>query len=867
MPGHSKNDVKPENSPGHPSNHPHPISPASSTGSGADSTVSRDADNVISKASGSGSEHLVGRDRDRASGSDDAAQGGRPRTPENTGEETSQDEGKRRDDEEEGKPSRNRRAASGDNAQTPGGQAAPAENSQNAGGQNTTDIDVQNSGAQTAPDVNAQNTGAPTTPDREAQNTAAQPPPVPEIDRSNADAVMTTQSTYLNEQSTQTAGTAEAEAARQTQLAADARAMAEQWRASEYDGGLQDAQGNPVTGSSYYEGWAQSFEAKAAENRAIAQQNRTEATRVAEQNAAGQAAVEQFNTDEANALAPVRSEGATTDDYTHVADTYAQLQAEWKDKPANNFVQIPVGGSIQPANPAGYFERQERLFRRLASEAGDPKGGVTPGATSEVLYNRVTQGGEFVQDSQPTVSQYTADGSADRVIAYQTADGRAAVGRGVFQPADPLYQGVTAGGELVQQSTPPGGAQYIDPDGRVVARRTNDGMVAISSGVFMPPDRQSGVDPREVPVATPGSVPFPDGAVQQDDRGIPIAGPQNVPFPDSAVQLDAFGMPIATAQTVSAPQAQQPTVDAFGTPITTAQTVSAPQAQQPTVDDRGMPVATPQAVQPPANAVEVDAPRMPIATDVPTATPGGVPFPDGAVQRDDRGMPIAGPQNVSFPDSAVQLDAFGTPIATAQPVSAPAAQRPTVDDRGMPIATPGTVQLPANSVQVDARGMPIATAQPVSAPAERRPEPNILEIGLNSYSPLGGLQAVQDYAGTPAEMALPAVPLEDRAAFMREHRMSLPGDLVYQIKSPDHSPSWYDFPLATLGVVGGVGTPIPFSSVAQGGKLVAQGGKLVAQGTVGATNRVLARGDLATQIARHADNVVPQARLCTFQAA
>ena len=744
MPGHSKNEVKPENSPGHPSNHPHPISPASSTGSGSDSTVSGGSDNVTGQGSGPDSNRLVGRDQDRNTGTDDEAQGGRPRAPDNTGEDTSQNEGKRPDDEEdETKPPQNRQAAPDDNTQKPGGQAAPGENAQNGGGRATTDIDVQNTGTQTAPDVNAQNTGAPTTPDTDGQNAGSQPSPLPttpEIDQRNADAVMTTQSNYLNEQATQKADTPEAQAARQTQLAADARGFAEQWRESGHDGGFEDAQGNPVTGSSYYEGLAQGYEATAAENRVIAQQNQTEATRVAEQNATGQAAVEQFNTDEANALAPVRSEGATADDYTHVADTYAQLQAEWKDKSANNFVQIPVGGSIQPANPAGYFERQERLFRRLASEAGDLKGGVTPGATSEVLYNRVTQGGEFVQDSQPTVSQYTADGSADRVIAYQTADGRAAVGRGVFQPVDPLYQGVTAGGELVQQSTPPGGTQYVDPDGRVVARRTNDGMVAISSGVFMPPDRQSGVDPREVPVATPGSVPFPDGAVQQDDHGIPIAGPQNVPFPDSAVQLDAFG----------------------------------------------------------------------------------------------------------------------TPIATAQPVSDPEVQRPTVDDRGMPIATPQAVQLPANAVQVDVRGMPIATAQPVPAPAERRPEPNILEIGLNSYSPLGGLQAVQDYAATPAEMALPAVPLEDRAAFMREHRMSLPGDLVYQIKSPDHSPSWYDFPLAALDVVGGVGTPIPFSNVAQGGKLVAQGGKLVAQGTVGATNRVLARGDLATQIARQADNVVPQ---------
>ena len=808
---HPSNNPSPpsnDNSPGHPGNQQWPTTPDSSTGSGSDSTVSSGVSGGGGGGSGSGGSGSSQESGGIGSGGSGSSQG--------SGGSGS------------GGSSRRRRQSNQQLVEVKRPEPIDDETTllQNPAG----------------PPVEGGTPRSPEQPEDESQQDAdthrdeeegpARPPvpPTQEIDQRNADAVMTTQSTYLNEQATQKADTPEAQAARLTQLAADARGFAEQWRESGHDGGFEDAQGNPVTGSSYYEGWAESFEAKAAENRAIAQQNQTEATRVAEQNAAGQAAVEQFNTADANALAPVQSEGATADDYTHVADTYAQLQAEWKDKPANNFVQIPVGGSIQPANPAGYFERQERLFRRLASEAGDPKGGVTPGATSEVLYNRVTQGGEFVQDSQPTVSQYTADGSADRVIAYQTADGRAAVGRGVFQPADPLYQGVTAGGELVQQSTPPGGAQYIDPDGRVVARRTNDGMVAISSGVFMPPDRQSGVDPREVPVATPGSVPFPDGAVQQDDRGIPIAGPQNVPFPDSAVQLDAFGMPIATAQTVSAPQAQQPTVDAFGTPITTAQTVSAPQAQQPTVDDRGMPVATPQAVQLPANAVEVDAPRMPIATDVPTATPGGVPFPDGAVQRDDRGMPIAGPQNVSFPDSAVQLDAFGTPIATAQPVSAPAAQRPTVDDRGMPIATPGTVQLPANSVQVDARGMPIATAQPVSAPAERRPEPNILEIGLNSYSPLGGLQAVQDYAGTPAEMALPAVPLEDRAAFMREHRMSLPGDLVYQIKSPDHSPSWYDFPLAALGVVGGVGTPIPFSSVAQGGKLVAQGASWLPKG-------------------------------------
>ena len=768
---HPSNNPSPpsnDNSPGHPANQQWPTTPDSSTGSGSDSTVSSGGSGGGGGSGGSGSSQESG-----GSGSGGSSRRRRQsnqqlvevKKPEPIDDETTL-------------------------LQNPAG--PPVEGGTPRSPEQPEGESEQDTGAR-----------------RDEEEGPARPPvpPTQEIDQRNAGAVMNAQSGYLNEQATRTADTAEAEAARQIQLAADARGFAEQWRDSEYNGGFQDAQEASVSASSYYEGWAQSFEAKAAENREIAQQNRTEATRVAEQNAAGQAAVEQFNTAEANALAPVRSEGATADDYTHVADTYAQLQAEWKDKPANNFVQIPVGGSIQPANPADYFERQERLFRRLASEAGDPKGGVTPGATSEVLYNRVTQGGEFVQDLQPTVSQYTADGSADRVIAYQTADGRAAVGRGVFQPADPLYQGVTAGGELVQQSTPPGGAQYIDPDGRVVARRTNDGMVAISAGVFVPPDRQSDVDPTEVPTATPGGVPFPDGAVQQDDRGMPIAGPQNVPLPDSAVQLDAFGTPIATAQTVSAPQ-----------------------AQQPTVDDRGMPVATPQAVQLPANAVEVDAPRMPIATDVPTATPGGVPFPDGAVQRDDRGMPIAGPQNVPLPDSAVQLDAFGTPIATAQPVSAPEAQRPTVDDRGMPIATPGTVQLPANAVQVDARGMPIATAQPVSAPAERRPEPNILEIGLNSYSPLGGLQAVQDYAGTPAEMALPAVPLEDRAAFMREHRMSLPGDLVYQIKSPDHSPSWYDFPLAALGVVGGVGTPIPFSSVAQGANWSPRGASWLPKG-------------------------------------
>ena len=715
---HPSNNPSPpsnDNSPGHPANQQWPTTPDSSTGSGSDSTVSSDSSGGGGGSGGSGSSQESGGSGSGGSGSSQGSGGSGS-----------------------GGSSRRRRQSNQQLVEVK--KPEPIDDATTLL-QNPAGPPVEG-GAPRSPEQpegeSEQDTGA----RRDEEEGPARPPvpPTPEIDQRNADAVMTTQSNYLNEQATQKADTPEAQAARQTQLAADARGFAEQWRDSGHDGGFEDAQGNPVTGSSYYEGWAQSFEAKAAENRVIAQQNQTEATRVAEQNVAGQAAVEQFNTAEANALAPVQSEGATADDYTHVADTYAQLQAEWKDKPANGFVQIPVGGSIQPANPAGYFERQERLFRRLASEAGDPEGGVTPGATSEVLYNRVTRGGEFVQDSQPTVSQYTADGRAGRVIAYQTADGRAAVGRGVFQPADPLYQGVTAGGELVQQSTPPGGAQYVDPDGRVVARRTNDGMVAISSGVFVPPDRQSGVDPTEVPTATPSSVPFPDGAVQRDDRGIPIAGPQNVPFPDSAVQLDAFG----------------------------------------------------------------------------------------------------------------------TPIATAQPVSAPEAQRPTVDDRGMPIATPQAVQLPANAVQLDARGMPIATAQPVSAPAERRPEPNILEIGLNSYSPLGGLQAVQDYAGTPAEMALPAVPLEDRAAFMREHRMSPAGNLVYQIKSPDHSPSWYDFPLAGLDVVGGVGTPIPFSRVAQGGKLVAQG-------TVGATDRILARGgtwgDLATHITRQADNVVPQGKV------
>ena len=673
---HPSNNPSPpsnDNSPGHPANQQWPTTPDSSTGSGSDSTVSSGGSGGGGGSGGSGG----------SQGSGGSGSGGSSRRRRQSNQQLV----------EVKKPEPIDDATT--LLQNPAG--PPVEGGTPRSPEQPEGESEQDTGAR-----------------RDEEEGPARPPvpPTQEIDQRNAGAVMNAQSGYLNEQAARKSDTPEAQAVRLTQLAADARGFAEQWRESGHDGGFEDAQGNPVTGSSYYEGLAQGYEATAAENRAIAQQNQTEATRVAEQNATGQAAVEQFNTAEANALAPVRSEGATADDYTHVADTYAQLQAEWKDKPANGFVQIPVGGSIQPANPAGYFERQERLFRRLASQAGDPEGGATPGATSEVLYNRVTRGGEFVQDSQPTVSQYTADGRAGRVIAYQTADGRAAVGRGVFQPVDPLYQGVTAGGELVQQSTPPEGTQYVDPDGRVVARRTNDGMVAISSGVFMPPDRQSGVDPTEVPTATPGSVPFPDGAVQQDDRGIPIAGPQNVPFPDSAVQVDAFG----------------------------------------------------------------------------------------------------------------------TPIATAQPVSAPEAQRPTVDDRGMPIATPGTVQLPANAVQVDARGMPIATAQPVSAPAERRPEPNILEIGLNSYSPLGGLQAVQDYAATPAEMALPAVPLEDRAAFMREHRMSLPGDLVYQIKSPDHSPSWYDFPLAALGVVGGVGTPIPFSSVAQGGKLVAQGASWLPKG-------------------------------------
>ena len=415
---HPSNNPSPpsnDNSPGHPANQQWPTTPDSSTGSGSDSTVSSGSSGGGGGGSGSGGSGS-------SQGSGGSGSGGSSRRRRQSNQPLVEVKKPEPIDDESTL------------LQNPAG--PPVEGGSPRSPEQPEGESEQDTGAR-----------------RDEEEGPARPPvpPTPEIDRSNAGAVMNAQSGYLNEQAARKSDTAEAEAARQSQLAVYARAMAEQWRASEYDGGFQDAQGEAVSASSYYEGWAQSFEAKAAENRAIAQQNQTEATRVAEQNAAGQAAVEQFNTADANALAPVQSEGATADDYTHVADTYAQLQAEWKDKPANGFVQIPVGGSIQPANPAGYFERQERLFRRLASEAGDPEGGVTPGATSEVLYNRVTQGGEFVQDSQPTVSQYTADGSADRVIAYQTADGRAAVGHGVFQPADPLYQGMTAGGELVQQ--------------------------------------------------------------------------------------------------------------------------------------------------------------------------------------------------------------------------------------------------------------------------------------------------------------------------------------------------------------------------------------------------------------------------------
>ena len=121
----------------------------------------------------------------------------------------------------------------------------------------------------------------------------------------------------------------------------------------------------------------------------------------------------------------------------------------------------------------------------------------------------------------------------------------------------------------------------------------------------------------------------------------------------------------------------------------------------------------------------------------------------------------------------------------------------------------------------------VATPQPVSnpdappPPPPPRQEPSLVDLALSSYSPLGGMQAVQDFAVSPAEMALPVVPVEDRAAWIRDHGLSPTGTLIDKIQDPTQSPSWYDYPLAALDVIGGVGAPVPGGTIARAGRLAA----------------------------------------------
>ena len=96
-----------------------------------------------------------------------------------------------------------------------------------------------------------------------------------------------------------------------------------------------------------------------------------------------------------------------------------------------------------------------------------------------------------------------------------------------------------------------------------------------------------------------------------------------------------------------------------------------------------------------------------------------------------------------------------------------------------------------------------------------------MDLALSSYSPFGGMQAVQDFAVSPAEMALPVVPVEDQAAWIRDHGLSPTGTLIDKIQDPTQSPSWYDYPLAALDVIGGVGAPVPGGTIARAGRLAA----------------------------------------------
>lgn len=211
-------------------------------------------------------------------------------------------------------------------------------------------------------------------------------------------------------------------------------------------------------------------------------------------NADAQDAVTRFDGAEASAPSRLQDGTAATADYAHVADTYAQLQETWEEDPGNNLVQIPVAGSVQPLTPEAYFERQERLYRRLAGETAsaeeaeeaarvaatpaaqleDPEGGVDPTPSPRVVYNRVTAGGELVQESTTGSTEYVNAATGEQV-GYQTERGDVAINRRLIPKPSYVYPTVTHGGEYVQESTAPG-TQYADPEGRIMVRETHRGL-------------------------------------------------------------------------------------------------------------------------------------------------------------------------------------------------------------------------------------------------------------------------------------------------------------------------------------------------------------------------------------------------------
>ena len=380
-----------------------------------------------------------------------------------------------------------------------------------------------------------------------------------QADAEKAKQMMTEQSQLFAAEIQATADTPAAESERLTGLAAQMRTIAEHWRDSGHDEGWQDQEGNAITASAHYVSLAESIEATATENHQIAQQNADERVRVEQHNADAQDAVTRFDGAEASALSRLQDGTATTADYAHVADTYAQMKETWQEDTGNNLVQIPVAGSVQPLNPEANFERQERLYRRLAGDASkneeaarvaatpatqleDPEGGVAPPPSPRVVYNRVTAGGEFVQESTPRGVRYVYEDTGQS-LGYQTTEGLAAINPHPYGPPQLIYSTVTHGGEVAQTTTKPADVHYVANDGRVLGKETPEGLVRVSKGIFdpAPPD----VDAAGIPSARPQRVENPDAP--DAPRPVQVATPQPAPDPDAAryMSVDPDGMPLA----------------------------------------------------------------------------------------------------------------------------------------------------------------------------------------------------------------------------------------------------------------------------------------------------------------------------------